>query len=45
MKLPLVSPGKVMQACGKLTVHLEWQVYWFDRFLNGNASTKRPNEE
>lgn len=23
---------------------LDWQSYWFDRFLNGNAKAKRPNE-
>jgi dipeptidyl aminopeptidase/acylaminoacyl peptidase len=23
---------------------LDWQCYWFDRFLNGNARARRPNE-
>lgn len=23
---------------------LNWQCYWFDRFLNGNSAAKRPNE-
>jgi dipeptidyl aminopeptidase/acylaminoacyl peptidase len=27
-----------------LVESLNWQVYWFDRFLNGNASSKRPTE-
>jgi dipeptidyl aminopeptidase/acylaminoacyl peptidase len=27
-----------------LVESLNWQCYWFDRFLNGNASAKRPNE-
>jgi dipeptidyl aminopeptidase/acylaminoacyl peptidase len=27
-----------------LVESLNWQVYWFDRFLNGNASAKRPTE-
>jgi len=24
---------------------INWQCYWFDRFLNGNAAAKRPNEQ
>ncbi|HVO97282.1 MAG TPA: S9 family peptidase [Bryobacteraceae bacterium] len=28
-----------------LVESLKWQCYWFDRFLNGNAAAKRPNEE
>jgi acylaminoacyl-peptidase len=27
-----------------LVESLNWQVYWFDRFLNGNASALRPTE-
>jgi acylaminoacyl-peptidase len=27
-----------------LVESLNWQNYWFDRFLNGNASAKRPTE-
>ncbi|HYW43867.1 MAG TPA: S9 family peptidase [Bryobacteraceae bacterium] len=27
-----------------LVESLEWQCYWFDRFLNGNAGAKRPTE-
>jgi dipeptidyl aminopeptidase/acylaminoacyl peptidase len=27
-----------------LVESINWQCYWFDRFLNGNASAKRPNE-
>ncbi len=27
-----------------LVESINWQVYWFDRFLNGNAAAKRPNE-
>ncbi len=27
-----------------LVESLEWQVYWFDRFLNGNTAAVRPNE-
>jgi dipeptidyl aminopeptidase/acylaminoacyl peptidase len=27
-----------------LVESLNWQCYWFDRFLNGNAGAKRPNE-
>ncbi len=27
-----------------LVESLNWQCYWFDRFLNGNANAKRPNE-
>jgi dipeptidyl aminopeptidase/acylaminoacyl peptidase len=27
-----------------LVESINWQVYWFDRFLNGNSSAKRPNE-
>jgi len=23
---------------------LNWQIYWFDRFLTGNRSAVRPNE-
>ena len=28
-----------------LVEHMEWQVYWFDRFLNGNAFAKRPSDQ
>ncbi len=28
-----------------LVESINWQCYWFDRFLNGNASAKRPNEQ
>jgi dipeptidyl aminopeptidase/acylaminoacyl peptidase len=24
---------------------INWQCYWFDRFLNGNSAAKRPNEQ
>jgi dipeptidyl aminopeptidase/acylaminoacyl peptidase len=27
-----------------LVESMDWQLYWFDRFLNGNASAVRPNE-
>jgi dipeptidyl aminopeptidase/acylaminoacyl peptidase len=27
-----------------LVESINWQCYWFDRFLNGNAGAKRPNE-
>jgi acylaminoacyl-peptidase len=27
-----------------LVESINWQCYWFDRFLNSNASAKRPNE-
>ncbi len=27
-----------------LVESINWQCYWFDRFLNGKASAKRPNE-
>ena len=27
-----------------LVESIHWQCYWFDRFLNGNAAAKRPNE-
>jgi dipeptidyl aminopeptidase/acylaminoacyl peptidase len=27
-----------------LVESLQWQCYWFDRFLNGNRDAKRPNE-
>ena len=27
-----------------LVESINWQCYWFDRFLNGNAAAKRPNE-
>jgi dipeptidyl aminopeptidase/acylaminoacyl peptidase len=27
-----------------LVESINWQCYWFDRFLNGNSSAKRPNE-
>jgi dipeptidyl aminopeptidase/acylaminoacyl peptidase len=27
-----------------LVESLNWQIYWFDRFLNGNSSAVRPNE-
>lgn len=27
-----------------LVESINWQCYWFDRFLNGNTSAKRPNE-
>jgi dipeptidyl aminopeptidase/acylaminoacyl peptidase len=27
-----------------LVESIKWQCYWFERFLNGNASAKRPNE-
>lgn len=26
----------------QLVESLQWQLYWFDRFLNGNAATRRP---
>lgn len=26
----------------QLVESLEWQIYWFDRFLNGNAAARRP---
>jgi dipeptidyl aminopeptidase/acylaminoacyl peptidase len=28
-----------------LVESLNWQCYWFDRFLNGNAAAKRPTEQ
>jgi dipeptidyl aminopeptidase/acylaminoacyl peptidase len=28
-----------------LVESINWQSYWFDRFLNGNAAAKRPNEQ
>jgi dipeptidyl aminopeptidase/acylaminoacyl peptidase len=28
-----------------LVESINWQCYWFDRFLNGNAAAKRPNEQ
>ena len=27
-----------------LVESLNWQTYWFDRFLNGNESAKRPTD-
>ena len=27
-----------------LVESLNWQMYWFDRFLNGNESAKRPTD-
>jgi dipeptidyl aminopeptidase/acylaminoacyl peptidase len=28
-----------------LVESINWQCYWFDRFLNGNAAARRPNEQ
>jgi dipeptidyl aminopeptidase/acylaminoacyl peptidase len=28
-----------------LVESINWQCYWFDRFLNGNSAAKRPNEQ